>query len=138
MIFIDTGAFLARFVQRDQYHAVCTQAWDELSTLRIPCVTSNFVLDETFTLLARRTNYDFAVQRARNLLASRELRILRPGYDDEKAALDWFAKYADQRVSFTDCVSFVLLRKNRIHQIFGFDRHFIMAGFELWPSIDDY
>ena len=137
MIFIDTGAFLARFIQRDQYHIACVQAWDELLKSRMPCVTSNFVLNETFTLLARRTNYGFAAQRAKNLLASRELRILRSGQDEERAALDWFAKYADQRVSFTDCVSFILLRKNRIRRVFGFDRHFIMAGFELWPTLGD-
>lgn len=134
MIFIDTGAFLARFVQRDQYNAPCIQAWDELQRSRVQCVTSNFVLDETFTLLARRTDYAFAAQRARNLLGSRELRILRPSQEEERAALDWFEKFADQRVSFTDCVSFVLLRRNRIDRVFGFDRHFALAGFELWPS----
>ena len=92
MIFIDTGAFLARFIQRDQYHAPCVRAWDELRSLRLQCVTSNFVLDETFTLLARRTDYAFAAQRARNLLGSRELGILRPGQEEERAALDWFEK----------------------------------------------
>lgn len=136
MIFIDTGAFLARFVQRDQYHAACTRAWDELRSSPVPCVTSNFVLDETFTLLARKTDYTFAAQRARSLLGSRELRILRPGPEEERSALDWFEKYADQRVSFTDCVSFALLRVNRIHRVFGFDRHFALAGFELWPAAE--
>lgn len=134
MIFIDTGAFLARFVQRDQHHLDCTRAWDELRGSSMPCVTSNFVLDETFTLLARRTDYAFAAQRARSLLGARELRILRPGHEDERAALYWFEKYADQRVSFTDCVSFALLRANRINRVFGFDKHFALAGFELWPE----
>jgi len=134
VIFIDTGAFLGRFVQRDQYHVVCTQAWDELRQSSVQCVTSNFVLNETFTLLARRTNYRFAAQRARQLLSSRELRILRPGREEEQAALGWFEKYADQRVSFTDCLSFVVLRNHRIHRVFGFDRHFALAGFELWPD----
>lgn len=136
MIFVDTGAFLARFVVRDQYHEPCIRAWDELRRLRVRCATSNFVLDETFTLLARGTDHAFAAQRARNLLGSRELRILRPGQEEERAALEWFEKYADQRVSFTDCVSFVLLRGNRIKRVFGFDRHFALAGFELWPALD--
>lgn len=135
MIFIDTGAFIARYVKRDQYHHACVRAWNELRQSPIQCVTSNYVLDETFTLLARRTDYHFAAQRARALLDSRELHILRPNQEEEKAALDWFEKYADQRVSFTDCVSFVLLHGNRIRRVFGFDQHFSMAGFEVWPLL---
>jgi predicted nucleic acid-binding protein len=40
---------------------------------------------------------------------------------------------ADQRVQFADCVSFVMMRRYRPKRVFGFDRHFAMAGFELWP-----
>ena len=46
------------------------------------------------------------------------------------AAIDLFAKFADQGVSFTDCVSFALMRKNRIRKAFTFDQHFLFAGFE--------
>jgi predicted nucleic acid-binding protein len=51
------------------------------------CYTSNFVLDETFTLLARRASYAFAAQRARNILTSTTLTILRPDPVDELDAL---------------------------------------------------
>ncbi len=53
---------------------------------------------------------------------------------DELAALDYFQKYADQSVSFTDCVSFVLMEKYRIPTAFSFDRHFTIAGFDVEPS----
>lgn len=42
-------------------------------------------------------------------------------------------KYADQGVSFTDCVSFVLMQKGDIRRVFSFDRHFRIAGFEVEP-----
>ena len=45
-----------------------------------------------------------------------------------------FAKFADQQVSFTDCVSFVLMRRNRLERAFTFDRHFASAGFEITPK----
>ena len=95
--------------------------------------TSNFVLDETFTLLARRSTHTFAVERARNLLGSTLLTILRPEEKEEVAALDLFQKYADQKVSFTDCVSFVLMDKRAIKSAFSFDRHFSLAGFAVEP-----
>jgi predicted nucleic acid-binding protein len=134
VIYIDTGAFIARYVQRDQYHNRAKNAWQTLSQQPWRCYTSNFVLDETFTLLARRTSYVFAAQRARSLLASRTLEIVRPVQEDEQRAVDLFEKFADQEVSFTDCVSFVLMRKHRLQRAFAFDRHFVHAGFRLWPA----
>jgi predicted nucleic acid-binding protein len=134
VIFVDTGAFLARYLARDDHHAKATQAWKTLPRRSWKCYTSNFVLDETFTLLARRSSYSFAAERARSLYSSRALQILRPSAEDEHEALLLFEKYADQRVSFTDCTSFALMRRRRIERAFAFDRHFKDAGFELWPA----
>lgn len=133
MIFIDTGAFLARYIERDQYHDAATDHWQTLHNDRRQCFTSNFVLDETITLLARRSSYEFAAERARNLFESTSLSILRPNASDELAALGLFRKFADQNVSFTDCVSFVLMNKRNITCAFSFDRHFTIAGFDVEP-----
>ena len=132
MIFIDTGAFIARYLPLDQHHEAAVSLWKKMIKARERILTSNFVLDETFTLLGRRAGYRFAAERARNILFSKALRILRPGRDEEMEALELFEKYADQNVSFTDCVSFVLMRRSRIERVFSFDRHFKNAGFSLW------
>lgn len=133
MIFIDTGAFLARHVSHDQFHAKARRAWKDLEKAKSPLFTSNFVLDETFTLLARRTSYAFAADRAEAAYSSRVLTVLRPGPDDELEALALFRKLGDQEVSFTDCVSFALMRRHRLSRAFTFDRHFAAAGFTVWP-----
>jgi predicted nucleic acid-binding protein len=119
-------------VASDQHHARAVAAWAELLRSKTRCFASNLVLDETFTLLARRAGYAFAAQRARNILDSAALHILRPEAVDERQALAFFEKYADQKASFTDCVSFALMRRHRIGRAFSFDRHFEIAGFELW------
>jgi predicted nucleic acid-binding protein len=134
MIFIDTGAFVARYVAGDQYHQKAQSAWTQLSKRKWKCYTSSFVLDETFTLLARRSSYPFAADRARAIMTSNILTILRPSHEDELKALTFFEKLAAQKVSFTDCVSFVLMKAHRIERAFAFDRHFRAAGFECWPS----
>ena len=134
MIFIDTGAFLARYIERDQHHSTAQLAWAELGGSRQKAFTSNFVLDETLTLLARRVSYTFAADRATFIWASDALTILRPEESDELAALDLFRKYADQKVSFTDCISFALMKRHRLRRVFTFDRHFRTAGFEAWPA----
>ncbi len=131
--FIDTGAFLARHLSHDQYHQSAVAVWEELGSRKENCFTSNFVIDEMLTLLARRAGYDFAVQRAKNIYASQTLHILRPDKKDELNAVKHFSTYADQNISFTDCISFVLMKREKINRVFSFDRHFAMAGFNLIP-----
>ena len=134
MIYIDTCAFLARYLAKDQCHGPATAFWDALKARNEGLVTSNFVLDETATLLGRRTGYLFASKRLKAVYASNILQICRPDLSDELRAIDWFAKFSDQGVSFTDCISFVLMTRMRIDQVFSFDRHFDSAGFKRLPA----
>jgi len=133
VIFIDAGAFVAQYIRRDQYHRQAVAAWKQIFRTREPCLTSNFVLNEALTFVARRAGNLFAAQRARNIYASPQIVISRPQQDDEIAALEFFEKYADQKVSFTDCVSFILMRKNKLRRVFTFDHHFALAGFTMFP-----
>ena len=71
----------------------------------------------------------FAADRAENIYASQALEILYSTRDDELEAIRLLRKYADQGVSFTDCVSFVLMKRCRIATAFTFDHHFERAGF---------
>ena len=135
MIYIDTGAFIARHLKRDQYNGTAVTGWKELQTKNERYFTSNFVLDETFTLLGRRAGYKFASQRARNIYLSDTITILRPDREAEIKALDLFEKYSNLEVSYTDCISFVLMSMNRIDRVFSFDKHFEIAGFTIFPQL---
>jgi len=133
VIFVDTGAFIGRYIAKDEHHSVSTSSWSVLEKSKERLFTSNFVLDETFTLLGRRAGYAFAAARARAILSSSAITILRPAKYDEIEAVKLFEKYADQSVSYTDCISFVLMSSNKIERAFTFDSHFGMAGFTIIP-----
>lgn len=133
MIFIDTGAFLARYLPSDENHEAAAKYWDEVSGNSTLCFTSSHVLSELLTLLGRRAGYRFAVERARQLYASQELHILRSTASDEADAIVWFERLAGMRVGFTDCITFALMRRRGIDDVFGFDSHFQAAGFHLAP-----
>ena len=135
MIYVDTGAFLARYLSGDQYHKEAVRLWNKLEKSGKPFGTSNGVVYETLTLLARRAGYGFAAERARNMYSSESLTLLRMAQEDEWAAIGFFEKYADKEVSFIDCVSFALMRRTGIEQVFTFDRHFEMAGFHIWSWV---
>ena len=68
------------------------------------------------------------VWRGERLYGSERLEIIFSDRDDEIATLQLFRKFADQKVSFTDCVSFALMRNFGIETAFTFDRHFLRAG----------
>ena len=127
MIFIDTGLFLARYMENDQFHKKSISIWKKLG--KNACTTSNHVIDETLTLLARRANYNFSSDRAKEIYNSNQLKIERSTEEDELNALNYFEKYADQKVSFTDCLSFAIMKRLKIKKVASFDKHFELAGF---------
>jgi len=128
LIFVDTGAFLAFYYVRDQYHSPAVHLW---TALKPPVITSNHVVDEFATALGRRAGYRFAADRVADMYASPVIDVLQSAREDEIEALRWMRKYADQDISFTDCVSFALMRRHRIRAAFTFDRRFKLAGFEV-------
>lgn len=131
-IFIDTGAFVARSYSRNQYHSQAQKTWEKLADGTQQCYTSNLVIAETLSLIARWVGYSEAVELGYSLYQSEILKILRPESEDESNAINFLRKYSDQKVSFVDCISFVLMKRYNISQCFGYDHHFPLAGFKLW------
>ena len=134
MIFIDAGAFIARFRTSDDFHSMAQIAWKALERSNRRCFTNNLVVAEVAKAIGRSAGNAMAAQFVRNVLNS-DLVILRGTLEEEEDATDLLIKFADQKVGFTDCVSFAQMKRNRIRHVFGFDRHFQQAGFVLWPGI---
>ncbi len=129
--FIDTGAYFACFYKQDRYHSNSLKIWKKLEAdTSTGIVTTNHILNETATLLSRRASYKFAALKLKEIYNS-DILIKRPTQKDEIKALDFFLKFADQKVSLTDSLSFVVMQKLGIKKVFTFDRHFEYAGFEM-------
>jgi predicted nucleic acid-binding protein len=50
------------------------------------------------------------------------------------AARRWLERLVDQRISYTDAVSFAVMQARRCRTALAFDHDFVVAGFELWRS----
>lgn len=132
-LFIDTGAYLAQFYKKDSYNQIASQTWIKMQKGKRLFVTTNHVFDELATLLGRRRDYSYAARKMKEIYMS-DIIIERPEEEDEKRALEYFTKYADQNISFTDCLSFVIMHKFEIKDVFTFDKkHFEYAGFKVVP-----
>lgn len=134
-MFVDTGALVARVLPRDQHHAASCRGWNILRDVEVKLSSSEHVLDEAVSLLVRQAGASYAARWARDHLASEEIVWLNTSREDWHEALRWLGKFSDQRLSFTDCLSFALMRREGIGSAFGFDHHFELAGFELWPRL---
>ena len=132
-LLIDTGAFYAQRDPGDIHHERATNAFALLADTGGEIFSTEHIMDETITLLARRESYAYAAAAGEELLSSRVLRWLDATPAEWKEAIRLMRKFADQAVSFTDCISFALMKREGIRHVFGFDRHFDAAGFQLWP-----
>ena len=133
-IFIDTGAFLAACLPRDQYYGPSRELWEQLGDLAPRVYSSDAVFQETMGLLHRRAGVEYAIRWGESQLQGRAINWLPVDTQTRRGCLPWLRKYADQGVSFVDATTFVLMRRENIPHVFSFDRHFTAAGFRSWPE----
>lgn len=130
LLFVDTSMFYALINENDQFHNQAAQIWKKQKLQKAELLTSNYILDETFTLIRQRRGRKVLDEFRKSLLKIYEVKIIRVTVADEAGAWDFILNdWAD--LSFTDCVSFAMMKRLKLKQALTFDEHFKRAGFEL-------
>ena len=125
MIFVDTGAWFAAVTPSDPNHP---HASAFLASNREPLITTDYVIDETLTLLRARGEHQRALVFGGRLFAGDVADVVFLTEEDVRHAWEVFRDYADKEWSFTDCASRALIEKLGIKTAFAFDRHFRQSG----------
>lgn len=129
-IFVDTGGFKALIDANDDFHKRATKIWEFLQESNCTLVTTNYILDESFTLIRIRCGGK-VVQSFRQVLArSPNLKVVRVTVADEAGAWNWFTKDWS-KLSYTDCTSFAVMGRLGLKRVMTFDHHFQQAGFKM-------
>lgn len=134
---MDTSAFVAVQDGSDEKHEQAVKFWRQLSRLSVAVYTSNFVFDETYTVLLRRVSRAAAIDFGAAVKTSNAIQMI--FVDESIHALAWqiAAKYKDKSFSFTDCTSFAIMSELKVSHAFCFDVHFEQyGGIEVVPSGD--
>lgn len=123
MVFVDTGAVVALLDPRDQSHKPAKD-W-VLNNEQVPRITTDFILDEIYTLLMVKLGKEHAANILQAFINSGWLSQIEfvseaDFWDAEKI----FMKYKDKEWSFTDCTSKVVMERLKIDTAFAFDNHF--------------
>ena len=126
---MDSAGFLALWDAGDEHHAAAVRLQGELVRKRRRFVTTEYIVDETVTLLLVRHSHTAAVDFFDTVERSEALRLEWIGPERFHAAGALFRRYADREWSFTDCASFATMHELRIREAFTTDHHFTQAGF---------
>jgi hypothetical protein len=129
-LFVDTSAWLAFVNRSDESHAPVTALLTEFDGR---LVTTDFVFDETVTVARSRLGHYTAVRLGDALLDSRLVVLVRLSVKDQDQAWDLFRRRGDRNCSFTDCMSFTVMRRLGILRAAALDDDFRQEGFEVAP-----
>ena len=128
-VFMDSAGFLALWDAADEHHPDAVRIQKELFSKRRRFLTTDYVVDETVTLLRMRHSHAAAVDFLESIERSEALHLEWIGAARFPAATSLFRTHADKKWSFTDCVSFAIMHELKIREAFTTDHHFKQAGF---------
>lgn len=125
MIFTDTGGWFSMTVPSDPHYAAA-QRW--FAQNRQPLLTTNFIVDETLTLLRGRGQNTRALALGQQFFDGSLATIYYLTEADIWDTWQVFRRFADKEWSFTDCTSKVVMEKLGMTEAFAFDQHFRQFG----------
>jgi hypothetical protein len=117
----------------DPAHARARAARDAALAAGRLLVTTDYVVDETLTLLRMRLGLAAAEAWWSQIEASSRVRWQWVDAARAEKAHAVFFRHRDKEYSFTDCTSFVVMRELRLKEALTTDRHFRQAGFQALP-----
>jgi predicted nucleic acid-binding protein len=138
-VFVDTWGWIALGHRRDARHHEIKQFYQGLRQLGTRIYTTDYVLDETVTLLFRREPVAEAVRYLEALLAAADQGYLRiERITSARFAQAWALRrrFTDKPlISFTDLTSMALMKELGLTQILTEDDHFhhVGMGFQKVP-----
>jgi uncharacterized protein len=128
-LFVDTSGFYAMLVRGDDKHEAAERILRDARRRKRGFVTTDHVMDETATLLKARGFAHLLGALFERLDASSACRIEWTDAERFQEVRMFFLKHTDQAWSFTDCLSFLVMKQLRLRDALTKDAHFGQAGF---------
>lgn len=130
--FVDTSAMYAVLDADDANHGPAKQQWAASLKDGAILFTSNYVLVETVALLQHRIGVECVRAFHQEVLPIVRIEWIDAGLHE--AGVAGLLGAGRRRLSLVDCVSFALLRKLGVREVFAFDAHFAEQGFRCLPA----
>jgi len=132
-LFVDTAGWMACADASDPAHQAACECRDAALEQGANLVTTDYVMDETLTLIRMRLGLPAAKAWWEQVEGSSRLRWEWVGMERAEKARKAFFRYRDKSYSFTDCTSLVVMQELRLKQALTTDRHFRQKGLQVLP-----
>lgn len=132
-IFVDTGAWVAVADEDDAHHRSAASIFPSLLKQYGELITSNLIVAETYVIILRELGHDAAITFLERINSSPRIIRVCSTSELEREAEETLKKYTDQDSSYTDAVSFAVMKMQKIKKAFSFDKHFQTMGFTRIP-----
>lgn len=135
-LLIDTWGWLALEDSKDSSHQAVSRTYAEAVRTSGNVFTTNFVLDETISLLFRRRPFEEVARFTKGLLTSPFIGIEEITEARFRRAFDLRLAFRDKPdISFTDLTTMIVAQELKVIDILTGDKHFTQAGlgFRLLP-----
>ena len=129
--FIDTSGFYSLLVRRDPRHARAAEFVADAAGVRGRFVTTDYVLDETVTLLKARGHGELVGPLFQAIDNSAAMRVEWTTSERFAEARSFCLRHSDKAWSFTDCLSFVVMKSLGLTRALTSDNHFEQGGFQV-------
>jgi len=132
-IFVDSWGWCAMVNRREEYHELVQDLIVELVEKSVKLYTTNFILDETYTLIRTRVHHRASVDfhsKLQTMIDGKLVEFIYLTPEIEQDAWAVFERYADKEFSYTDCTSFVVMKQQGIASVITDDHHFRQMRFD--------
>ena len=133
-VFVDAAGWMACADESDPAHNRAREARDSALEQGNVLVTTDYVLDETLTLIRMRLGLAAAKAWWEQIEGSSRLRWEWIGMARAEKARGVFFRHHDKDYSFTDCTSFVVMQELKLKRALTTHRHFRQMGFQVLPE----
>ncbi|NET39738.1 MAG: hypothetical protein F6K19_48575 [Cyanothece sp. SIO1E1] len=128
-IIADTGPLYSAVDPSDQYHLRAQNELDLINQGKWVTLIPYPIYLEAHKLIRFRTGFDTAFHFSKNVAAQDNL--INPTNDDYQAAIQWIARFSDQKITLFDSIVAVLATQARC-PVWTYDYHFDVMQIPIW------
>jgi uncharacterized protein len=126
--FMDTSYVQASFSEDDQFHAKALELRQLIYTSQKIWIAEAVLLEVGNAFSAKKRSE--ATSFIKNCYEDDLFEVVNVSTQMLRQALDLYENRSDKTWGMVDCVSFVVMKENRVKEALTSDKHFVQAGFQ--------
>ena len=132
-VYLDTGALIALLAANDRHHRAAASYFRASLKKGVRFLLGRPVLVEYLDGVAKRVDKATAIEELRRIESSSVLLVEPAVEEDWERARDLFLRYDGQAIDLTDSLSFAMMERLHLAEVFTFDPDFAVHGFSPVP-----